>query len=112
MSVSANIPIGETVDIPFSFEGLLPENYYLILVTAMDGENTKPLNYTQSGTNIKYSPKYLYYLLADTGINGIQNDAPDAEVYDIRGVRLGKASELKSLPKGVYIINKKKVINK
>ena len=112
MSVSANIPIGETVDIPFSFEGLLPENYYLILVTAMDGENTKPLNYTQSGTNIKYSYKYLYYLLSDTGINGIQNDAPDAEVYDIRGVRLGKASELKSLPKGVYIINKKKVINK
>ena len=48
----------------------------------------------------------------DTAIKDIQLDSPDADVYDMRGVRLGKASELKSLPKGVYIINKKKVVNK
>ena len=112
-TMSAKISIGETVDIPFSFEDLGTENYYVILVTAMDGEDTKPLNYTiDDKGNITYYYNYLYYLLADTGINGIKNDAPDAEVYDVRGVRLGRASELKSLPKGIYIVNKKKVINK
>ena len=33
------------------------------------------------------------------------------EVYNLNGVFMGKASDLKNLPKGVYIINKKKVVN-
>ena len=57
-------------------------------------------------------PKSITYILVDaTGIQSIQSDAPDAEVYNLNGVFMGKASDLKSLPKGLYIINKKKVVN-
>ena len=51
-------------------------------------------------------------MIEDTAIKDIQLDSPDADVYDMRGVRLGKASELKSLPKGIYVIGNKKVLVK
>ena len=74
-----------------------------------DGDDVKYLNWEDDGS-IKYI--YIFTMIEDTAIKDIQLDSPDADVYDMRGVRLGKASELKSLPKGVYIINKKKVVNK
>ena len=103
----------ETLDVPFSFEELVANNRYLLLVSVMDGDTEKPLNYIDNGDGtISYYYKYTYQMTESTGIDTLKLDAPDAEVYNMRGVRMGKASELKSLPKGIYIINNKKVINK
>jgi hypothetical protein len=102
------IAFGETVDIPFKFENLTPNSIYAILVGIPDGKETKWLNWVDG--SILY--RHLFHMVDDTAIEAIQADAPDADVYDMRGVRVGKASELRNLPKGVYIINKKKVLNK
>lgn len=102
------IAFGETVDIPFKFENLTPNSTYAILVGIPDGKETKWLNWVDG--SILY--RHLFHMVDDTAIEAIQADAPDADVYDMRGVRVGKASELRNLPKGVYIINKKKVLNK
>jgi hypothetical protein len=108
---STQITIKETADIKFSFADLTPDNSYLLLVTAMDGDNQMPLNYKKEGKKITYYLKYVYQMTESSGLQSIKLDQADAEVYDIRGVRQGKASDIKSLPKGIYIINKKKVIN-
>lgn len=109
---STQIALGEKADVKFSFTDLTPDNRYLLLVTAMDGEKQIPLNYIKNEDNtITYYYKYVYQMTESSGLQSIKLDQADAEVYDIRGVRQGKASDIKSLPKGVYIINKKKVIN-
>ena len=108
---STQIALGGTTDIKFSFADLTPNNSYLLLVTAMDGDNQMPLNYKKEGKKITYYLKYVYQMTESSGLQSIKLDQADAEVYDIRGVRQGKASDIKSLPKGIYIINKKKVIN-
>ena len=99
-----SVPVGDSVVLPFEFANLLKEQYYALRVCAVEKGTHKYLK--------GFTISDIYYVVGDTGIDAIMLDAPDAEVFDIRGVRLGKASELKSLPKGVYIINKKKVINK
>ena len=83
----------------------------MILVSAKDGNDRKPLNYEEVGDGyISFSYDVIYLLTGDTAIQSLELDTDDADVYDMRGVRLGKASDLKNLPKGIYIINKKKVI--
>ena len=109
---SAKIAIYETAEIPFNFDNLVADNSYLLLIDVIDGNDTKHLNYEVSGGNIHYYYNIVYIMTESTGIETLQLDDPDAEVYNLNGVRMGKASELKSLPKGIYIINKKKVINK
>lgn len=107
------LQIGESKDIAFSYDNLTVGNYYMLLVTAFDGENTKPLNYEDAGDGyIRFYYNVIYLLTQDTAIKDIMFDTEDAIVYDMRGVRVGKASDLKSLPKGIYIINKKKVVNR
>lgn len=101
---SVSVPVGDSVVLPFEFANLLKGQYYALRVGAVEKGTHKYLK--------GFTISDIYYVVGDTGIDAIMLDAPDAEVFDIRGVRLGKASELKSLPKGVYIINKKKVINK
>lgn len=109
---STQIALGEKADVKFSFTDLTPDNRYLLLVTAMDGEKQIPLNYIKNEDNtITYYLKYVYQMTESSGLQSIKLDQADADVYDIRGVRQGKASDIKSLPKGIYIINKKKVIN-
>lgn len=67
----------------------------------------------KGGNGTQYiSGASIFKLVTDTGIEVLKADEPDADVYDMRGVRLGKAADLKSLPKGIYIINKKKMVNK
>ena len=105
---TCNIAVGETVDIPFNFEGLTVNSTYTILVCIPDGDEVEYLNWNNG--SIKYI--YIFTMLEDTAIQDIKLDAPDADVYDMHGVRLGKAADLKTLPKGIYIINKKKVVNK
>ena len=107
------LQIGESKDIAFSYDNLTVGNYYMLLVTAFDGENAKPLNYEDAGDGyIRFYYNVIYLLTQDTAIKDIMFDTEDAIVYDMRGVRVGKASDLKSLPKGIYIINKKKVVNR
>lgn len=108
---TVNIGVGETKDLPFSYDGLTTGNYYMILVSAKDGNDIKPLNYEEVGDGyISFSYDVIYLLTGDTAIQSLELDTDDADVYDMRGVQLGKASDLKNLPKGIYIINKKKVI--
>ena len=110
---SAKIAIGETVDIPFSFENLTPNHKYILLIYAMNGEDKYPLNFVlHDDGSFTYYYKYVYQMTESTGIDALKADSPDADVYDMHGARIGKVSELKSLPKGVYIINKKKILNR
>ncbi|SHL04155.1 C10 family peptidase [Xylanibacter ruminicola] len=110
------IAVGETVEFSFSFDNLTVGNYYLPLFMGWNGNDPFPLNFElfekdgKSYFSYKYSA--IYHLVEGTAIQSIKQDVPaDADVYDMRGVRVGKASQLKSLPKGIYIINKQKVIN-
>ena len=109
VTTDCNIAIGDSQEVSFDFRNLTLNSTYIILVKIPDGDDVKYLNWEDDGS-IKYI--YIFTMIEDTAIKDIQLDSPDADVYDMRGVRLGKASELKSLPKGVYIINKKKVVNK
>ena len=109
VTTDCNIAIGGSQEVSFNFRNLTLNSTYIILVKIPDGDDVKYLNWEDDGS-IKYI--YIFTMIEDTAIKDIQLDSPDADVYDMRGVRLGKASELKSLPKGVYIINKKKVVNK
>lgn len=114
-SSSKKIAIGETLDIPFEFNNLTPNNRYVLLVNAMDGQERFPINYKYKDKEqgiITFKYKYIYLMTESTGLESLKADEPDADVYNMQGVRLGKASELEALPKGIYIINKKKVINK
>ena len=103
----ADIPVGETAEVPFEFYDLKTDVKYALVVEMYENTDWKFVNFVNGGI-----PESIIYMLVDaTGIQSIQSDAPDAEVYNLNGVRLGKASDLKNLPKGVYIINKKKVVN-
>ena len=104
---SADIPVGETAELPFEFYDLKTNVEYALLVEMFENTDWKLVNLVNDEI-----PKSITYILVDaTGIQSIQSDAPDAEVYNLNGVFMGKASDLKSLPKGLYIINKKKVVN-
>ena len=91
----------------------MADNRYLLLIAATDGDKKKPLNYKDNGDKtFTYYFKYLYKMTESTGLETLKLDAPNADVYNMNGVRMGRVSELQSLPKGIYIINKKKIINK
>ena len=47
-----------------------------------------------------------------TNIEGISSSMSSDAVYSVNGVRMGTADKLKTLPKGLYIVNGKKVIIK
>lgn len=107
--VSLKIGLLESQDIPFNFENLTPGYYYALLVAIRYNDDTKYLNMADG--RISYA--YIYHISEEaSGIAALKADAPDADVYNLQGVRIGKASELQSLPKGVYIINRKKVLNR
>ena len=104
---SADIPVGETAEVPFEFYDLKTDVEYALVIEMYEKKDWKEVNLVNGGI-----PASAIFTLVDaTGIQSIQSDAPDAEVYNLNGVFMGKASDLKSLPKGLYIINKKKVVN-
>ena len=104
---SADIAVGETGEVPFEFYDLKTNVEYALLVEMYENKEWKMVNLVDGLIPLSF----VYMLVDATGIHSIQSDAPDAEVYNLNGVRLGKAADLKSLPKGLYIINKKKVVN-
>ena len=103
LALKAKIPVGQSVTLPFQFDNLVVGYYYGFQFKVMEKGALKTV------LALKETPRCKIF--GDTGIHDIQLDQTDADVYDMRGVRKGKASNIKSLPKGVYIINKKKVIN-
>ena len=50
------------------------------------------------------------YSKQTTGINTIQRELENDTVYNLQGVKVGSRSEMKSLPRGIYIIGGKKVV--
>jgi hypothetical protein len=108
--VTKEIGVGETADVPFKFEELETDIEYAFLVYMVEKGKAKWVNSIEKDGKSYITSESVFKLIADTGLTGVQQDNPDADVYDLRGVRLGKASELKNLPKGLYIINKKKVL--
>ena len=108
--VTKEIGVGETADVPFKFEELETDIEYAFLVYMVEKGEAKWVNSIERDGKSYITSESVFKLIADTGLTGVQQDNPDADVYDLRGVRLGKASELKNLPKGLYIINKKKVL--
>ena len=108
LSTKAAIDILDTKEIEFNYPDLTIGLYYALVVGYRDGESMVYMNLNADET-LSYNQFYL--MTESSGLQSIELDQSDAEVYDIRGVRQGKASDIKSLPKGVYIINKKKVIN-
>lgn len=52
------------------------------------------------------------YSKQTTGITTIQRKIENDVVYNLQGVKVGSRSELKSLPRGIYIIGGKKVVVK
>ena len=50
------------------------------------------------------------YSKQTTGITTIQRETENDVVYNLQGVKVGSRNELKSLPRGIYIIGGKKVV--
>ena len=109
-SVTTEIAVGKTADVPFKFEDLETDIRYALLVYMKEKGEWKWVNSYDKDGKSYISSESIFYLTSDTGLNSVLQDDPDADVYDMRGVRIGKASELNNLPKGLYIIKGKKVL--
>ena len=109
-SVTTEIAVGKTADVPFKFEDLETDIRYALLVYMEEKGEWKWVNSYDKDGKSYISSESIFYLTSDTGLNSVLQDDPDADVYDMRGVRIGKASELNNLPKGLYIIKGKKVL--
>ena len=108
LSTKAAIGILDTKEIEFNYPDLTIGLYYALVVGYRDGESMVYMNLNADGT---LSSNQFYLMTETSGLQSIKLEKPDAEVYDMHGVRQGKVSDIKALPKGIYIINKKKVIN-
>ncbi len=60
------------------------------------------------------NPLYTFDVtIGATNVRAATTDGEnEADVFNMQGIRMGKAVQLKSLPKGVYIINNKKIVNR
>ena len=69
--------------------------------------------YLKDNAPAKYeTPAYFNFRVesSTSGIATIQRNIEDGVVYNLQGVKVGTRSELKSLPRGIYIIGGKKVV--
>ena len=96
----------KTVDVTFDFADINIGYYYAIVVYAIERGEAKALNLADG----KLSNSSVFFLLGDdTGIDGIANNEGSTDVYDLRGIKIGKLCNFQNLPVGVYIINHRKV---
>ena len=102
--VSVKLAVGKSVDVAFDFDGLNVDEYYGIIVYAKERGEGKKLNGLNSDN--------IFKITGGTGIAAVEVDDDDADVYNLNGVRVGKASELKTLPKGIYILHGQKRVVK
>jgi hypothetical protein len=71
--------------------------------------------YLKDTAPAKYeTPAYFNFRVKNStsGITTIQRERENDVVYNLQGVKIGSQSELKSLPRGIYIIGGKKVVVK
>ena len=71
--------------------------------------------YLKDATPAKYeTPAYFNFRVegSTSGITTIQREIENDVVYNLQGVKVGSRNELKSLPRGIYIIGGKKVVVK
>lgn len=73
--------------------------------------------YLKDATPAKYeTPAYFNFLVKDSaaGISSatIQRDIQEEVVYNLQGVKVGTRGQLKSLPRGIYIVNGRKMVVK
>ena len=69
--------------------------------------------YLKDATPAKYeAPAYFNFRVegSTSGITTIQREIENDVVYNLQGVKVGTRSQLKSLPRGIYIIGGKKVV--
>ena len=90
-----------------------PGSYTLVIPAKMIQESSK----AEGGTVIDNAPelKFDFTINSGDGIDAILADQTKADVYTLSGVLVkkdAKAEDLKTLKKGIYIINGKKVILK
>ena len=75
-----------------------------------DGSNqTSDLSFTNGGY---YNQEGLQAVVSATGINSIYSNSKNNDVYSLDGRLVRTDGKLENLPKGIYIVNKKKVILK
>ena len=82
--------------------------------TPANGAATDPFRaYLTAEGGISYSQMTIVTGVELSGISDIQATiTTDDSVYNLAGQRIGTAKQLQSLPKGIYIVNGKKVIVK
>ena len=103
-----SIGIGEQCEVGFSFENLTTNFYYAIVIYAYERGESKALNLI----NDKLDNSSIFYMIgSESGIDSISVDGNNEGVYTLHGVKIGKYSELKNLPKGIYIVNNQKILN-
>ena len=98
------IPVNKTVEVPFRFDAL-DIGYYRLRLFAVENGNQILIGESNAES--------VFVVSNTTDIDAVMTeDHSEADVYSLNGVYLGKASDLNNLPKGLYIINNKKIINK
>jgi len=88
-----------------------------VAAAQIDTKNIHIISFWTNGTgDLVVDDVYLTnnddYSKQTTGITTIQREIENDVVYNLQGVKVGSRSELKSLPRGIYIIGGKKVVVK
>lgn len=109
----SNYPKGASSDIQFDFTNL-PSGRYKLLIACGSIDRSIP----EIKDAIWSDDTYCFELTTPTGILTINKDsAKSFAIYNLQGMKVGEASPatadavLRQLPKGVYIVNGKKVSN-
>lgn len=109
----SNYPKGASSDIKFDFTNL-PSGRYKLLIACGSIDRSIP----EIKDAIWSDDTYCFELTTPTGILTINKDsAKSFAIYNLQGMKVGEASPatadavLRLLPKGVYIVNGKKVSN-
>ena len=106
-------PAGAATSIDFNFSDLAPGRYKLEIACGTWNSGTNQIE-----DAIWSDDTYCFELTTPTGIQTIKKDsAKSFAIYNLQGMKVGEASPatadavLRLLPKGVYIVNGKKVSN-
>ena len=88
-----------------------------VAAAQIDTKNIHIISFWTNGTgDLVVDDVYLTnnddYSKQTTGITTIQREIENDVVYNLQGVKVGSRNELKSLPRGIYIIGGKKVVVK
>ena len=106
-------PAGAATSIDFNFSDLAPGRYKLEIACGTWNSGTNQIE-----DAIWSDDTYCFELTTPTGIQTIKKDsAKSFAIYNLQGMKVGEASPatadavLRQLPKGVYIVNGRKVSN-